>query len=252
MANQFTREPEPHADEPAPVAATARCSPAQERYWEIDSRDPGTPALNIAVKWRIRGHLDASLAQEAFQAILDRHRSLRTAIRLEDGRPVQAISAQVPFKLPEIDLSGLPEADRTREADRIAQGEACTRFDLGQAPLLRATLLRKSRAEAVVLVVAHHIVSDGWSMGLIAKDFVAAYQALGRGREPVLPQLPCNIPTSPREAMTAWPAARSRARRRIGRTSSPGCRSSRYRPIARAPRRGARTAPRSRDCCRAR
>lgn len=190
MANQFTREPEPHADEPAPVAATARCSPAQERYWEIDSRDPGTPALNIAVKWRIRGHLDASLAQEAFQAILDRHESLRTAIRLEDGRPVQAISAHVPFKLPEIDLSGLPEADRAREADRIAQGEACTRFDLGQAPLLRATLLRKSRAEAVVLVVAHHIVSDGWSMGLIAKDFVAAYQALGRGREPVLPQLP--------------------------------------------------------------
>lgn len=190
MVNQFTREPEPQSREPDRIATTARCSSAQERYWEIDSRDPGTPALNIAVKWRIRGHLDAALAQEAFEAVLDRHEALRTAIRLEDGRPVQAIAEHLPFKLPEIDLSGLPEADRTREADRIAQGEACTRFDLGQAPLLRATLLRKSRAEAVILVVAHHIVSDGWSMGLIARDFVAAYQALGRGREPVLPELP--------------------------------------------------------------
>lgn len=190
MANQFTREPEPQLREPERILMTARCSSAQQRYWEIDARDPGTPALNIAVKWRIRGHLDASLAQDAFQAILDRHESLRTAIRLEDGRPVQAIAEHVPFKLPEIDLSGLPEAGRAREADRIAQSEACTRFDLGEAPLLRATLLRKSRAEAVILVVAHHIVSDGWSMGLIAKDFVAAYQALGRGREPVLSELP--------------------------------------------------------------
>lgn len=189
MANQFTREPEPQPREPEHIVMTARCSAAQQRYWEIDSGDPGTPALNIAVKWRIRGQLDASLAQEAFQAILERHESLRTAIRLEDGRPVQAIAEQVSFKLPEIDLSGLPEADRTREADRIAQSEACTRFDLAEAPLLRATLLRKSRAEAVILVVAHHIVSDGWSMGLIAKDFVAAYQALGRGREPVLSEL---------------------------------------------------------------
>jgi thioesterase domain-containing protein len=189
MANQFTREPEPQLREPDRIVMTARCSSAQERYWEIDAKDPGTPALNIAVKWRIRGHLDAPLAQEAFQAILGRHESLRTAIRLEEGRPIQAIAEHIPFKLPEIDLSGLPEADRTREADRIAQSEACTRFDLAEAPLLRATLLRKSRAEAVILVVAHHIVSDGWSMGLIAKDFVAAYQALGRGREPVLPEL---------------------------------------------------------------
>lgn len=190
MANQFTREPESHFREPERIVMTARCSSAQERYWEIDARDPGTPALNIAVKWRVRGHLDASLAQDAFQAILDRHESLRTAIRLEDGRLVQAIAEHVAFKLPEIDLSGLPEADRAREADRIAQGEACARFDLGEAPLLRATLLRKSRAEAVILVVTHHIVSDGWSMGIIARDFVAAYQALGRGREPVLAELP--------------------------------------------------------------
>jgi thioesterase domain-containing protein len=189
MANQFTREPEQHFREPDRIVMTARCSPAQERYWAIDGSDPGMPALNIAVKWRIRGHLDAPLAQDAFQAILDRHESLRTAIRLEDGRPVQAIAEHVPFKLPEIDLSGLPEADRARETDRIAQSEACTRFDLAEPPLLRATLLRKSRAEAVILVVAHHIVSDGWSMGIIAKDFVAAYQALGRGREPVLPEL---------------------------------------------------------------
>ena len=73
MANQFTREPEPQLREPDRIVMTARCSSAQQRYWQIDARDPGTPALNIAVKWRIRGHLDASLAQEAFQAILKRY-----------------------------------------------------------------------------------------------------------------------------------------------------------------------------------
>ncbi|AOO82158.1 condensation domain-containing protein [Bosea vaviloviae] len=189
MANQFSRDPEIHIREPDRIVMTARCSSAQERYWQLDSRDPGTPALNIVVKWRIRGHLDAALAQDAFQAILDRHESLRTAIQVMDGRPVQAIAEHVSFKLVEIDLSGLPEADRTTEADRIAQVEARTGFDLSEAPLLRATLLRKSRAEAVILVIAHHIVSDGWSMGIIAKDFVSAYQALGRGRKPALPDL---------------------------------------------------------------
>lgn len=183
MPNHFTREPEMPIHTPDRIVITARCSPAQERYWRLDSLDPGTPALNIVVKWRIRGHLDTSLAQDAFQAILDRHESLRTSIRLEEGRPVQAIAEHVPFKLPEIDLSGLAEADRAKETARIAQIEAGVSFELGEAPLLRATLLRQSRAEAVILVMAHHIVCDGWSMGIIAKDFVAAYQALGRGRK---------------------------------------------------------------------
>ncbi|MCO5090979.1 condensation domain-containing protein [Bosea sp. (in: a-proteobacteria)] len=190
MPNHFTREPEVPVHTPERIVMTARCSSVQERYWRLDRLDPGTPALNIVVKWRIRGHLDASLAQDAFQAILDRHESLRTSIREEDGRPVQAIAEDIPFKLPEIDLSGLAEADRAIEADRIAQIEARTSFALGEAPLLRATLLRQSRAEAVILVIAHHIVSDGWSMGIIAKDFVAAYQALGRGRKPALRDLP--------------------------------------------------------------
>lgn len=190
MANQFTREPDIRVSAPAPITMTARCSSLQERYWQLDAREPGTPALNIVVKWRIRGHLDASLAQDAFQVILDRHESLRTSIRIVDGRPVQAIAEHVPFKLGEIDLSGLPESDRNRETDRIAQIEARTGFRLDEAPLLRATLLRKSRAEAVLLVTAHHIVSDGWSMGIVAKEFVACYQALGRGRKPALSELP--------------------------------------------------------------
>lgn len=190
MPNHFTREPEVPVHAPGRIVMTARCSSAQERYWRLDRLDPGTPALNIVVKWRIRGHLEAALAQDAFQAILDRHESLRTSIREEEGRPVQAIAEHIPFKLPEIDLSGLAEADRTIETDCIAQSEARTGFVLGEAPLLRATLLRQSRAEAVILVIAHHIVSDGWSMGIIAKDFVAAYQALGRGRHPPLRDLP--------------------------------------------------------------
>lgn len=214
MPNHFTREPEVQIHIPDRIVMTARCSSAQERYWRLDRLDPGTPALNIVVKWRIRGHLEAALAQDAFQAILDRHESLRTSIRVEDGRPVQAIAEHVPFKLPEIDLSGLTETDRARETDRIAQIEARTSFTLDEAPLLRATLLRQSRAEAVILVVTHHIVSDGWSMGIIAKDFVAAYQALGRGRKPALRDLAlqyCDFAEASREGLAGGEFAREEA-----------------------------------------
>lgn len=194
MPNRFTLGSDPHDVPPHRPATVAPCSPAQDRYWRLDAADPGTPSLNVSVKWRIRGHLDAGLAQEAFQAILARHAALRTSFRNVDGEPVQVIAGHVPFKLSEIDLSGLPMDDRQPEADRIGAMEARKSFDLETAPLLRATLLRLSRSEAILLVTAHHIVSDGWSMGLISKDFVNAYQALDRGLRPVLPPLPQHYP----------------------------------------------------------
>lgn len=168
----------------------APCSSAQERYWRMDRDDPGTPSLNIAVKWRIRGHLDAGLAQEAFQATLVRHETLRSSIAVFDGQPMQLIADHVPFKLSEIDLSGLAEPAREAEAGRIAALDARTRFDLAAPPLLRATLLRLGRSEAILLVTAHHIVSDGWSMGIIARDFVSAYRELALGGRAQLPELP--------------------------------------------------------------
>lgn len=165
----------------ASASRIARCSPAQERYFAIDRADPGTPALNIIVKWLIRGHLDTSLAQQAFQAVLQRHEALRTAIVAIDGRPMQRIFETTPFKLAEIDLTGRPATDRRKEADRIAGLDAQERFDITIAPLLRAMLLRLSRSEAILVVTVHHAAGDGWSMGLIARDFVAFYQSISRG-----------------------------------------------------------------------
>ena len=168
----------------AHASRIARCSPAQELYAAIDGADPGTPALNIIVKWLIRGHLETSLAQQAFQAVLQRHEALRTAIVTIDGRPMQRIVETTPFKLAEIDLTGRPATERRKEADRIAGLDAQARFDIGVAPLLRATLLRLSRSEAILVVTVHHAAGDGWSMGLIARDFVACYQSFSRG-EPI-------------------------------------------------------------------
>lgn len=189
MANSLPPDPSPAFTMSDPTVTRARCSTGQQYFWRLDSADPGTPSLNIAVKWRIRGHLDAAIAQAAFQAIIERHEALRTAIVAVAGRPIQLLSEHLPFKLSEIDLSGLPEADRFGEAERIGGLEAQARFDLATAPLLRATLVRLSRTDAVLLVTAHHIVSDGWSMGILSKDFVAAYQALSRGARPSLPEL---------------------------------------------------------------
>lgn len=170
-------------------AVLARCSPAQLRYWSLDRTRPGDPALNVAVRWRLRGLVDAGLAQESFQAILDRHEVLRTCVIVVDDEPTQLISPRVPFKLSEIDLARLPEHRREQEAERISSLEASTPFDVTEVPLIRATLLRVTRTEAIILVTAHHLVCDGWSMGVIVREFVSAYQSLSEARRPQFPAL---------------------------------------------------------------
>lgn len=172
------------------LVVVGRCSPKQERFWRLDRMNPGTPALNIAVKWHIRGHFDAVTAQEAFQAVFERHCALQTTIQTVDGELAQTIRENMSFKPSEIDLSTLPEADRLVEADHISDQEARKPFDLATGPLFRVTLIRLSRSEAFLLVTVHHMVGDGWSMGIIAENFVSAYQAFSRGSRPTWPDLP--------------------------------------------------------------
>ncbi|MGO4336964.1 condensation domain-containing protein [Labrys sp. KB_33_2] len=166
------------------------CSLAQARFWILDRITPEDPALNVAVRWRLRGRLDAGVLQQALNAVIDRHEILRTSYRDVDGEPEQLVHPAAPIQLPVIDLTLLPEAGRHEERDRISQIEARKPFDLTQVPNLRATLLKVEAEEHIVLVTVHHIASDGWSMGIIARDMMEFYQARLRARTPKLADLP--------------------------------------------------------------
>ncbi|MFJ7440340.1 condensation domain-containing protein [Methylorubrum thiocyanatum] len=166
-------------------AFTARCSHSQTRFWLLDQLRPGDPSLHVAARWRIAGRLDAEILVRSFRHLLDRHEALRTAIVGDGGRPVQRIAGTVALPFSEIDLSGLP-GDRLGEARTIADAEAGKPFDLARAPLMRVTLLRLGRGDSLLLVTAHHSVCDGWSMVVLAREFIAIYAALIRGQQPSL------------------------------------------------------------------
>ncbi|MBP0579056.1 hypothetical protein J8I29_07050 [Labrys sp. LIt4] len=166
------------------------CSLAQARFWILDQITPEDPALNVAVRWRLLGRLDAGALQQALNAVIDRHEILRTSYRDVDGEPEQLVHPEATIQLPVIDLTLLPEASRHEERERISQIEARKPFDLAQVPNLRATLLKVANDEHIILVTIHHIACDGWSVGIIARDMMEFYQARLRLRAPRLADLP--------------------------------------------------------------
>src|SRR5579859_7539241 len=166
------------------------CSLAQQGFWVLDRLSPGDSALNIAVRWRLEGKVATADLEQAFRQILSRHDLLRTRFDTEDGELVQIVEPAVPFHLPVIDLSALPESTALAEAERHAQLEARGSFDLSSPPLIRVTQLRVRADLSVLLVTLHHIVGDGWSMGLIAHEMGEICAALHEGRRPNLPPLP--------------------------------------------------------------
>jgi non-ribosomal peptide synthetase component F len=109
---------------------------------------------------------------------------------VEDGQGVQVIDAAGAFRLERVDLTGLEEDARDQEIRRLAQAEASHRFELSRGPLFRAKLIRSGESEHVVLATMHHIVSDGWSIGVLIREVVALYEAFSAGRPSPLPELP--------------------------------------------------------------
>jgi amino acid adenylation domain-containing protein len=169
---------------------TAPTSFAQERLWLIDRLEPGSAVYNIPVAWRLGGALDEAALERALGEIVRRHAALRTVFAEVDGSPVQVIAPFGGFALPVEDLSGLGEADRAAAAARRAGEEARRPFDLSAGPLFRASLLRLGSEEHVLLLSVHHIVSDGWSMGVLYGELSALYAAYREGRTSPLPELP--------------------------------------------------------------
>jgi amino acid adenylation domain-containing protein len=167
-----------------------RLSFAQERLWLIDRLDPGRAAYNVHRSLRIRGGLDPAALERALTAIVRRHESLRTRFPQVDGEPVQVVEPARPVRLPLVDLGGLEPGRRADELERLAAEESRRPFDLAAGPLLRAAAVRLDADEAGVLFTLHHVVSDGWSMGVLVREVSTLYGAFARGEEARLPELP--------------------------------------------------------------
>ncbi|HEX7186035.1 MAG TPA: amino acid adenylation domain-containing protein [Thermoanaerobaculia bacterium] len=163
---------------------------AQERLWLLDRLDPGTPAFNLNQAVRLTGRLDGSTLARGLAEVVRRHESLRTAFVELQGRPAQRVLSNVDVPLPLIDLSALPEDRREAEAGRLATRAGDVRFGLSRPPLLAAELYRLSADRHVVALVLHHIVGDGWSIGVLLTELAEVYRAFAAGEPSPLPELP--------------------------------------------------------------
>jgi len=182
----------PHAPPFVPVARSGElpASFAQQRLWFLDQWEPASGLYNIAAAVHLTGPLDTEALERSLREIVRRHEVLRTHFAATEGRPVPVITEESSLPLPVIDLSDLPAGEREPEARRLAGEEARRPFHLAAGPLLRVTLLRLAPDEHVALVVLHHIVSDGWSVGVLNRELGALYEAYAAGRPSRLPDLP--------------------------------------------------------------
>ncbi|WP_313646366.1 condensation domain-containing protein, partial [Pseudomonas sp.] len=155
---------------------------AQQRLLFLWQLDPHSAAYNMAAGLRLHGELDLQQLQVAFDALIARHEALRTVFQLDGEQPQQRVLAAAPLALRCIDLTEGDEAELARQVD----ADVARPFDLFNGPLLRASLFRLGADQHVLVVCMHHIVSDGWSMDVMVREFVQCYQA-GAQSLPALP-----------------------------------------------------------------
>jgi amino acid adenylation domain-containing protein len=168
----------PKAEAPLPL------SYAQQRLWFVDQLQPNSPAYNIPAALRLSGPLSLHALRQAFSRMLARHESLRTCFSVKGGEPIQEIAREVAVPLRIVDLEHIREAEREEGVRAICEEEAASGFELSQAPLWRAVLVRLSSTEHVLVIVLHHIIADGWSLGVMLKELATQYgAALSGGAE---------------------------------------------------------------------
>ena len=177
-------EPPAAADETFVMPASV----SQKRFWLLEQMAPGNTALDIPIAFELEGPLDVTVLEQALQSIVDRHEILRTRFELIDAEPRQLILPHATLT-----LERLEESPRAEErAARIRQAldhEAKRPVDFSRAPLLRVALLELSPEDHVLMLTAHHIISDGWSNGILIRELAAFYDALRRKVAPALPPL---------------------------------------------------------------
>jgi amino acid adenylation domain-containing protein len=163
---------------------------AQERLWFLDRLEPGGVLYNVPSALSATGRLDVAALEAALNEIVRRHESLRTTFDQHEGQPFQAVAPELRVPVPVVDLTALPEERREAEGQLALEAEAALPFDLLRGPLLRAMLVRVGGDDWAMLLNMHHIVSDGWSVGVLTAEVAALYRAFLEGRPTPLPSLP--------------------------------------------------------------
>ena len=169
---------------------TAPLSFSQERLWFLARLQPDVPLYHMAAAVRLHGSFDQDAFMRSLDAIVARHAILRTAFEETDDGPIQRILPKRDLFIQQADLRHLPADQRLNEARRLAQELAARPFDLAKEPLLRVGLYRLDEHDHVIAVVMHHIIADGWSVGVFLHELEALYRANGDIAEAKLPSLP--------------------------------------------------------------
>ncbi len=162
----------------------------QQRLWFMDQMEPGSPTYNISGGLRFVGPLNPVALTHALNEIVRRHESLRTTFDVIEGEPVQVVALKWKALLAVTDLQNLPDRDAESEARKLANEEALRPFHLNRGRLMRANLLRLGTEEHILLLSLHHIISDGWSLGVLIRELAVLYRSFAVGAPSVLPELP--------------------------------------------------------------
>ncbi len=168
----------------------APLSYAQQRLWFLDQFEPQSAFYNVPVALYLRGALRRSVLGQSVSEIARRHEVLRTSFPSVAGQPMQVIAPAAPVPLPLIDLQGLSKGSRDELGRGLAAAEAARPFALGAGPVWRVALLRLSAEEHLLLVTMHHIITDGWSRGVLIRELTALYEAYSREAESGLAECP--------------------------------------------------------------
>ncbi|HEY9405348.1 MAG TPA: amino acid adenylation domain-containing protein [Pyrinomonadaceae bacterium] len=176
--------PRRSADEPPALSS------AQQRLWFLDQLEGPNATYNMPNAFRLFGELNIGVLESALAEIIRRHEALRTNFTQVDGKPVQVIHDELRGYLSLVELPGLDDAQREEEVCRRSRQDAGRPFDLEHDRLLRIQILRFEPMYHVMLINMHHIVADGWSLGVIVKEMVTLYSALSRGEASPLAELP--------------------------------------------------------------
>jgi len=167
----------------ASTSVVAPTSFAQQRLWFLDQLEPGSPLYNVNSAVRLQGVMDVAALERSFELMVRRHEALRTTFQLQDGKPVQVIKPRLDLVIERCEVA----EDSLRS---VLEQEALKPFDLANGPLLRVKLLRLGAEDHVLSLTMHHIISDGWSMGVLIGELVSLYEAFSKGDEPRLSELP--------------------------------------------------------------
>ncbi len=162
---------------------------SQQRLWFLEQFEPGSPVYNIPCAVKMTGTLNVDALEKSLNAIIKRHEVLRTTFATESEQPIQVIAPALTLPLELVDLRKTPEPEKQALSMRLAVESAQKPFDLSQGPLWRSTLVQFQGDEHLLLLTMHHIVSDGWSLGVLLHEIRAFYESFIHGKVAALPKL---------------------------------------------------------------